>query len=248
MTHRGPAPVAAAGRIRGAQPGPARGRPVRRAGAEQPGAQRAVLVRIGAEVQALPSRPARGGPAPRASRVAVPQGGRLPGAPGRSGARDVYELAVTRADGDDSDEALDRAFSDPIVLDVALHEGGWFDRFIEERGALAPRRRSHAGPGLDAGRPHPVRGSRDRPGNVGVRPGPAKCGGRPGARADLQSPGSGRPGPLWSSGARRGDEPIHRRHLPGRHRRGEAHSRHARRRRWTTSYSRGWRPRSGRRG
>ena len=51
---------------------------------------------------------------------------------------DVYELAVTRADGDDSDEALDGAFSDPMVLDVALHEGGWFDRFIEERGALLP--------------------------------------------------------------------------------------------------------------
>lgn len=51
---------------------------------------------------------------------------------------DVHELAVTRADGDDSEEALDRAFSDPIVLDVALHEGGWFDRFIEERGALLP--------------------------------------------------------------------------------------------------------------
>ncbi|MHB8328777.1 MAG: SEC-C domain-containing protein, partial [Acidimicrobiales bacterium] len=51
---------------------------------------------------------------------------------------DVYELAVARAGGDDSEEALDRAFADPIVLDVALHEGGWFDRFIEERGALLP--------------------------------------------------------------------------------------------------------------
>jgi hypothetical protein len=50
----------------------------------------------------------------------------------------VFELATVRADGDDSEEALDRAFSDPMVMDVALHEGGWFDRFIEERGALLP--------------------------------------------------------------------------------------------------------------
>ena len=50
----------------------------------------------------------------------------------------VYELAVVRADGDDSEEAIDEAFADPMVMDVALHEGGWFDRFIEERGALLP--------------------------------------------------------------------------------------------------------------
>jgi len=50
----------------------------------------------------------------------------------------VYQLAVVRADGDDSEEAVDRAFADPMTMDVALHEGGWFDRFIEERGALLP--------------------------------------------------------------------------------------------------------------
>jgi hypothetical protein len=50
----------------------------------------------------------------------------------------VYQLAVVRADGDDSEEAVDRAFADPMVMDVALHEDGWFDRFIEERGALLP--------------------------------------------------------------------------------------------------------------
>jgi hypothetical protein len=50
----------------------------------------------------------------------------------------VYQLAVVRADGDDSEEAVDRAFADPMIMDVALHEAGWFDRFIEERGALLP--------------------------------------------------------------------------------------------------------------
>jgi hypothetical protein len=51
---------------------------------------------------------------------------------------DVYQHAVMRADGDDSHAALDRAFSDPLVMDVVLHEGGWFDRFLAERGALLP--------------------------------------------------------------------------------------------------------------
>ena len=51
---------------------------------------------------------------------------------------DVYEYAVIRADGDDSEAALDRAFSDPMVMDAVLHEGGWFERFIAERGALLP--------------------------------------------------------------------------------------------------------------
>jgi len=51
---------------------------------------------------------------------------------------DVYDLAVARADGGDSGAALDRAFSDPLVMDVALHEGGWFERFLVERGALLP--------------------------------------------------------------------------------------------------------------
>ena len=50
----------------------------------------------------------------------------------------VYQLAVVRADGDVSEEAVDRAFVDPMTMDVALHEAGWFDRFIEERGALLP--------------------------------------------------------------------------------------------------------------
>jgi hypothetical protein len=56
---------------------------------------------------------------------------------GRTG-EDVIDLAVVRADGDSSVEGISRALSDPIVTDVALHEGGWFGRFLKERGALLP--------------------------------------------------------------------------------------------------------------
>jgi hypothetical protein len=51
---------------------------------------------------------------------------------------DVYQFALIRADGDDSESALGHAFSDPLVMDVVLHEGGWFERFLAERGALLP--------------------------------------------------------------------------------------------------------------
>jgi SEC-C motif len=57
---------------------------------------------------------------------------------GGSAYHDLYDYAVARADGDKSEKALDRAFSDPMMIDVVLHEGGWFDSFIEERGALLP--------------------------------------------------------------------------------------------------------------
>jgi hypothetical protein len=33
---------------------------------------------------------------------------------------------------------LDAAFADPLTVDVALHEGGWFARFLAERGPLLP--------------------------------------------------------------------------------------------------------------
>jgi hypothetical protein len=51
---------------------------------------------------------------------------------------DVLGHAVIRADGNDSEEALNRAFSDPLLIDAVLHEGGWFEAFITERGALLP--------------------------------------------------------------------------------------------------------------
>ncbi len=38
--------------------------------------------------------------------------------------------------GEDGD--VDAAFADPLVLDVALHEEGWFARFLRERGPLLP--------------------------------------------------------------------------------------------------------------
>jgi hypothetical protein len=50
----------------------------------------------------------------------------------------VIDVAAARAvdpsDGDRFAEALE----DPIVMDLALCEGGWFDRFTEEVGALLP--------------------------------------------------------------------------------------------------------------
>ena len=57
---------------------------------------------------------------------------------GRDATLDVLSLAMARA-GDDSDEsALPRAMSDPLVLDLALTEGGWFERFYHARSALLP--------------------------------------------------------------------------------------------------------------
>lgn len=43
--------------------------------------------------------------------------------------------ALMRA-GEDGD--VEAAFTDPLVLDVALHEEGWFARFLRERGPLLP--------------------------------------------------------------------------------------------------------------
>ncbi len=39
---------------------------------------------------------------------------------------------------DEREEQLDEAHGDPLVLDVVLHELGWFDRFLAERGPLLP--------------------------------------------------------------------------------------------------------------
>lgn len=51
---------------------------------------------------------------------------------------EVTEYAEARA-GDPYDvEAMDEAFADPLVTDVVLHEGGWFDRFRTDRGPLLP--------------------------------------------------------------------------------------------------------------
>lgn len=56
---------------------------------------------------------------------------------------DEYAEALAGVDGDLDDGELDsadldRAYDDPIVIDTALHEGGWFQRFLSERGPLLP--------------------------------------------------------------------------------------------------------------
>ncbi|MGH9264113.1 MAG: YecA family protein [Acidimicrobiales bacterium] len=57
---------------------------------------------------------------------------------GGAEARDlVMALALYRATGGDEDSLLD-ALGDPIVIDAALTEGGWFARFVADRGPLLP--------------------------------------------------------------------------------------------------------------
>ena len=79
------------------------------------------------------------------------------------------------------------ALDDPIVLDVVLHEGGWFDRFLDERGPLLPDDElllMHAWtlvdrtvyeivatePGAGAGRAGPAVGRPDRRAGTDVQP------------------------------------------------------------------------------
>lgn len=50
---------------------------------------------------------------------------------------DVFDIAEARAGSADR-AAMADAFADPIVTDLALTEGGWFERFLEERGPLLP--------------------------------------------------------------------------------------------------------------
>lgn len=59
---------------------------------------------------------------------------------GGEAAMDVIGLAATRAvaAGEDPDEVLESMLSDPVVIDVALTEGGWWKRFLAERAALLP--------------------------------------------------------------------------------------------------------------
>lgn len=50
----------------------------------------------------------------------------------------VWAVAESRALDPDDPDSLAEAFSDPIVLDLVLTEGGWFERFLDERGPLLP--------------------------------------------------------------------------------------------------------------
>ncbi len=57
---------------------------------------------------------------------------------GAEAAADVLELTFARATDGDDPESVARAITDPIVLDAALTELGWFERFLHDRGALLP--------------------------------------------------------------------------------------------------------------
>lgn len=50
----------------------------------------------------------------------------------------IFEHAAARAVDPDDDDSLHEALADPMVIDVVLHEGGWFERFIADRGPLLP--------------------------------------------------------------------------------------------------------------
>jgi len=51
---------------------------------------------------------------------------------------DVMAYAEARALDLDDEGSMAAAMADPLVLDAVLHEGGWFDRFLAERGPLLP--------------------------------------------------------------------------------------------------------------
>ncbi|GEM_PF-209524 len=58
---------------------------------------------------------------------------------GGTAARDLFDLAWARV-GDEGDDAEpSQALEDPLVIDLALHELGWFERFLAERGPLLPK-------------------------------------------------------------------------------------------------------------
>jgi hypothetical protein len=50
----------------------------------------------------------------------------------------VWAVAESRALDPADPDSLAEAFSDPLVLDLVLTEGGWFERFLDERGPLLP--------------------------------------------------------------------------------------------------------------
>jgi SEC-C motif len=51
---------------------------------------------------------------------------------------DQMELALARAVDPDDEESITEALEDPLIVDVALVEGGWFDEFLADRGPLLP--------------------------------------------------------------------------------------------------------------
>lgn len=57
---------------------------------------------------------------------------------GGATAVDLMEYAEVRAVDLADEDSIRKAFEDPLVLDALLHEGGWFDRFLADRGPLLP--------------------------------------------------------------------------------------------------------------
>lgn len=51
---------------------------------------------------------------------------------------DVMNIAYARAVDPEDEDSVVAAFNDPIVMDLALTEGGWFEQFLDERGELLP--------------------------------------------------------------------------------------------------------------
>jgi hypothetical protein len=51
---------------------------------------------------------------------------------------DVIEHVAARAVDPDDPESVQDACRDPLLLDVVLHEGGWFEHFLADRGPLLP--------------------------------------------------------------------------------------------------------------
>jgi hypothetical protein len=50
----------------------------------------------------------------------------------------MMEFATARATDPEDLRSVMEAFEDPLVFDVALHEAGWFERFLADRGPLLP--------------------------------------------------------------------------------------------------------------
>lgn len=57
---------------------------------------------------------------------------------GHAARADVLNIAHARAVDPHDHDSVVAAFDDPIVMDIALTEGGWFKQFLDERGELLP--------------------------------------------------------------------------------------------------------------
>ena len=56
----------------------------------------------------------------------------------RRAAVDIIRVASARAGDDFSDAEAGGVFEDPLIIDLVMTEGGWWERFVAERGQLLP--------------------------------------------------------------------------------------------------------------